>query len=100
MHNTNLMVGGKRVVMLGYGWCGKGIARYAAGLGGRVTVCEVDPARGLEGYADGFDGLPAIEAEEVGEGFDKGTGSRERLPGSPFEREPGRASLAKASGVG
>src|SRR5215217_7302003 len=42
MQSTNLMVGGKRVVVLGYGWCGKGIARYASGLGARVSVCEVD----------------------------------------------------------
>jgi adenosylhomocysteinase len=48
MQNTNLMMGGKRLVVLGYGWCGKGIARYAAGLGARVSVCEVDPVRGLE----------------------------------------------------
>src|SRR3712207_6917215 len=40
MQSTNLMVGGKRIVVLGYGWCGKGIARYAAGLGARVSVCR------------------------------------------------------------
>src|SRR5215204_2015549 len=65
MQNTNLMVAGKRVVVLGYGWCGKGIARYAAGLGARVTVCEVDPVRGLEAYADGFDVLPALKDVEI-----------------------------------
>src|SRR3712207_1338135 len=99
MHNTNLMVGGKRVVMLGYGWCGKGIARYAAGLGARVTVCEVDPVRGLEAYADGFDVLPALEAAQIGEIFITATGSRDVLSKEHFERMPDGAILANAGGV-
>src|SRR3712207_1386585 len=84
--STNLMIGGKRVVMLGYGWCGKGIARYAEGLGARVTVCEVDPVRGLEAYADGFDVLPALDAAEIGEIFLTATGSRDVLAAPHFER--------------
>jgi adenosylhomocysteinase len=99
MQNTNLMVGGKRVVVLGYGWCGKGIARYAAGLGARVTVCEVDPVRGLEAYADGFDVLPALDAAEVGEVFITATGSTDVLAAEHFERMPDGAILANAGGV-
>ena len=99
MQNTNLMMGGKRVVVLGYGWCGKGIARYAAGLGARVTVCEVDPVRGLEAYADGFDVLPALEAAEIGEIFVTATGSRHVLAGEHFERMRDGAILANAGGV-
>jgi adenosylhomocysteinase len=99
MQNTNLMVGGKRIVILGYGWCGKGIARYAAGLGARVTVCEVDPVRGLEAYADGFDVLPALEAAEVGEVFITATGSRGVLGAEHFERMRDGAILANAGGV-
>jgi adenosylhomocysteinase len=99
MQNTNLMVGGKRVVVLGYGWCGKGIARYAAGLGARVSVCEVDPVRGLEAYADGFDVLPALEAAEIGEIFITATGSRDVLTSSHFERMRDGAILANAGGV-
>jgi adenosylhomocysteinase len=99
MQNTNLMVGGKRVVVLGYGWCGKGIARYAAGLGARVTVCEVDPVRGLEAYADGFDVLPSLEAAELGEIFITATGSRDVLSAQHFERMPDGAILANAGGV-
>jgi adenosylhomocysteinase len=99
MQNTNLMVGGKRVVVLGYGWCGKGIARYAAGLGARVTVCEVDPTRGLEAYADGFDVLPALEAAELGEIFITATGSRGVLDVPHFERMRNGAILANAGGV-
>jgi adenosylhomocysteinase len=99
MQNTNLMVGGKRVVVLGYGWCGKGIARYAAGLGARVTVCEVDPVRGLEAYADGFDVLPALEAAEMGEVFITATGSKDVLTAAHFDRMRHGAILANAGGV-
>jgi adenosylhomocysteinase len=99
MQNTNLMVGGKRVIILGYGWCGKGIARYAAGLGARVTVCEVDPVRGLEAYADGFDVLPALEAAKIGEVFITATGSRDVLAREHFERMRDGAILANAGAV-
>jgi adenosylhomocysteinase len=99
MQSTNLMVGGKRVVVLGYGWCGKGIARYAAGLGARVSVCEVDPVRGLEAYADGFDVLPALDAAEIGEVFITATGSRDVLTAAHFERMRDGAVLANAGGV-
>src|SRR5919107_1414288 len=100
MQNTNLMVGGKRVVVLGYGWCGKGIARHAAGLGARVTVCEVDAIRGLEAYADGFDVLPALEAAELGEIFITATGRRGVLGAPHFERMRNGAILANAGGGG
>jgi len=99
MQNTNLMVGGKRLVVLGYGWCGKGIARYASGLGARVSVCEVDPVRGLEAYADGFDVLPAIEAAEIGEIFVTATGSTGVLTEQHFGRMRDGVILANAGGV-
>jgi adenosylhomocysteinase len=99
MQSTNLMVGGKRVVVLGYGWCGKGIARYTAGLGARVSVCEVDPVRGLEAYADGFDVLPALDAAEIGEIFITATGSKDVLTAAHFERMRDGALLANAGGV-
>lgn len=99
MQNTNLMIGGKRLVVLGYGWCGKGIARYAAGLGARVTICEVDPVRGLEAYADGFDVMPALDAAEIGEVFITATGSRDVLSALHFERMRDGAILANAGAV-
>lgn len=99
MQNTNLMVGGKRLVVLGYGWCGKGIARYAAGLGARVVVCEVDPVRGLEAYADGFEVLPSLDAAEAGEVFITATGSRDVLTSEHFERMRDGAILANAGAV-
>src|SRR5919112_5743963 len=99
MQNTNLMVGGKRLIVLGYGWCGKGIAHYASGLGARVSVCEVDPVRGLEAYADGFDVLPAVDAAEIGEIFVTATGSTDVLTAQHFERMRDGAILANAGGV-
>src|ERR671913_152223 len=82
-----------------YGRGGKGIARYAAGLGARVSVCEIDPVRGLEAYADGFDVLPALDAAEIGEVFVTATGSRDVLTAAHFERMRDGAVLANAGGV-
>ena len=54
LRSTNLLIAGKDVVVVGYGWCGRGIALRAQGLGARVTVCDVDPVRALEARMDGF----------------------------------------------
>ena len=54
MRSTNLLVAGKKVLVAGYGWCGRGIAMRASGLGARVLVCEVDPVRAVEAVMDGF----------------------------------------------
>src|SRR5438876_9136007 len=62
MDSTNLLVAGKRFVLVGYGWVGKGIARRARGLNARVVVCEVDPFAALEAHHDGFAVLPVHEA--------------------------------------
>jgi adenosylhomocysteinase len=62
LRSTNLLVAGKNVVVAGYGWCGRGIALRARGLGGRVTVTEVDPVRAGEAVMDGFDVAPLREA--------------------------------------
>ncbi|TML09618.1 MAG: adenosylhomocysteinase, partial [Actinobacteria bacterium] len=62
MDSTNLLVAGKRFVVVGYGWVGKGIARRARGLNARVVVCEVDPFAALEAFHDGFEVLPVAEA--------------------------------------
>ena len=99
MQSTNLMLGGKRLVVIGYGWCGKGIARYAAGLGARVTVCEADPVRGLEAYADGYDVLPATDAAALGEVFITATGVRDVLTQEHFGRMRDGAILANAGAV-
>jgi len=60
--STNLLIAGKEVLVGGYGWCGRGIALRARGLGARVTVTEVDPVRAIEAWMDGFSVAPATEA--------------------------------------
>ena len=62
MRSTNLLVAGKEVLIGGYGWCGRGIALRARGLGARVTVTEIDPVRAIEAWMDGFRVAPAREA--------------------------------------
>lgn len=62
MRTTNLVVAGTEVVVVGYGWCGKGVAMRAQGLGARVTVTEVDPVPANEALMDGFDVMPLTEA--------------------------------------
>ena len=62
MNATNLIVAGKRVVVAGYGWCGKGVAMRSKGLGALVTVTEVDPVKAIEARMDGFDVMPMFEA--------------------------------------
>jgi len=71
---TNLIVAGKIVVVAGYGWCGKGTAMRAKGLGARVIVTEVDPIKAIEAVMDGFDVMPMNEAAKVGDFFVTVTG--------------------------
>ncbi len=59
---TNRLIAGRTVVVSGYGWCGRGVAMRASGLGGNVIVCEVDPLRALEAVMDGYRVMPAVEA--------------------------------------
>ena len=59
---TNRLIAGRTVVVSGYGWCGRGIAMRADGLGGNVIVCEVDPLKALEAVMDGYRVMPAVEA--------------------------------------
>lgn len=59
---TNILLAGKTFVVCGYGWCGRGVASRARGMGARVVVCEVDPVKALEALMDGFDVMPLAEA--------------------------------------
>ena len=74
MRTTNLSVCGKTVVVGGYGWCGKGIARRAAGLGANVIVTEVDPVKAIEALMDGFQVMKMEEAAPMGDFFVTATG--------------------------
>jgi adenosylhomocysteinase len=69
MRTTNMVVAGRTVVVVGYGWCGKGVAKRAAGLGARVVVTEIDPHKACEALMDGFDVMPLEEAAKTGDIF-------------------------------
>lgn len=71
---TNLIVAGKNVVVAGYGWCGKGVAMRAKGLGAKVFVTEVDPIKAIEAVMDGFEVMPMQEAARLGDFFVTVTG--------------------------
>jgi adenosylhomocysteinase len=82
---TNVLIAGLRVVVIGYGWCGRGVAMRAKGLGAHVIVCEVDPLRALEALMDGFEVMPGVEAARVGDVFISVTGNRDAIAGEMFE---------------
>jgi adenosylhomocysteinase len=77
MRTSNLIVAGKTVVVAGYGWCGKGVAMRAKGMGARVIVTEVDPIKGIEAVFDGFETLPMAEAAKKGDVFVTVTGCKD-----------------------
>src|SRR5579862_7586489 len=72
---TNVLLAGKNMVVIGYGWCGKGVAMRAKGMGANVIVCEIDPLKGLEAVMDGFRVLPMAQAAKEGEIFISVTGN-------------------------
>lgn len=75
MRTTNLVVAGKTAVVAGYGWCGKGVALRAKGLGARVIICEIDPIKANEALMDGFEIMPMVEAAKNGDFFITVTGN-------------------------
>ncbi len=77
MRTSNLIVAGKTVVVAGYGWCGKGVAMRAKGMGARVIVTEVNPIKGIEAVFDGFETLPMSEAAKKGDIFITVTGCKD-----------------------
>jgi adenosylhomocysteinase len=82
---TNVLIAGLRVVVIGYGWCGRGVAMRAKGHGAHVIVCEVDPLRALEALMDGFEVMPGVEAARVGDVFISVTGNRDAIAGEMFK---------------
>jgi adenosylhomocysteinase len=81
---TNILIAGKRVVVLGYGWCGRGVALRAKGHGAHVIVCEVDPLRALEAVMDGYEVMPGIDAAREGDIFVTVTGDMHAIGGQHF----------------
>jgi adenosylhomocysteinase len=83
---TNLLLAGKTVVVAGYGWCGKGTALRARGMGANVVVTEVDPVRAIEAAMDGFRVMPMEAAATYGDLFITVTGNKHIIRGEHFER--------------
>ena len=77
MNSTNLIIAGKTVVIAGYGWCGKGMAMRAKGMGAVVVVTEIDPIKALEATMDGFSVMPMDEAAKIGDIFVTLTGCKD-----------------------
>ncbi len=82
---TNLLWAGRRVVICGYGWCGRGVASRARGMGAHVIVTEVNPVRALEALMDGFAVMAGLEAAKVGEVFITVTGGLHTLSKAHME---------------
>jgi len=93
---TNLIVAGKNVVVAGYGWCGKGTAMRAKGLGARVIVTEVDPIRAIEANMDGFEVMPMAAAASLGDIFVTVTGCRDVITAEHFPSIKDGAILCNA----
>ena len=93
---TNILIAGKTVVVAGYGWCSRGIAMRAKGLGAHIIVTEVDPLKALEAVMDGFEVMPMIEAAPLGDIFISATGDIHVLDAPHFERMKDGALLSNS----
>ncbi|RLM49271.1 adenosylhomocysteinase [Halorubrum sp. Atlit-28R] len=93
---TNLSWAGKNVVVGGYGQCGKGVAKKAAGQNANVIVCEVDPRKALEAHMEGYEVLPMAEAAKKGDVFITTTGNRDVITREHFEAMDDGVLLANA----
>lgn len=96
MRTTNLTVVGKTVVVAGYGWCGKGVAMRAKGLGANVIITEIDPIKAVEAAFDGFAVMPMIEAVKKGDIFVTVTGCNDVIRREHFEVMKPGAILSNA----
>ena len=93
---TNLIVAGKDVVVVGYGWCGKGIAMRAKGLGASVIVCEIDPIKAAEAVMDGFKVMTMDKASSIGDIFITVTGCSRVIHGEHYKKMKDGAILCNA----
>ncbi len=96
MRTTNLIVAGKTVVVAGYGWCGRGVAAKAKGLGANVIVTEIDSVKAIEAHMDGFSVMTMDEAAELGDIFVTLTGCKDVITGRHFEKMKNGVLLANA----
>ena len=93
---TNILLAGQRFVIAGYGWCGRGLAMRAKGLGADVIVTEIDPTRAIEAVMDGFRVMPMSEAAKIGDIFVTVTGNKNVLAAEHFEKMKDGAVLANS----
>lgn len=96
MRTTNLIVAGKTVVVAGYGWCGKGIAMKAKGLGAKVIITEIDPIKAIEAHMDGYTVMPMDKAAKYGDVFVTVTGNKDVIRGKHFKNMKNGALLSNA----
>jgi adenosylhomocysteinase len=96
MHTTNIMISGKTLVVAGYGWCGRGVAMRAKGLGANVIVTEIDPVKAIEAIMDGFRVMPMSEAAPLGDIFVTLTGCKDVITGEHVAKMKNGATLANA----
>jgi len=93
---TDLLIAGKKIVVAGYGWCGRGFAMRARGMGAIVIVTEVDPIKALEAAMDGFEVMPMSEAARIGDLFVTLTGNKNVIRAEHFRRMKDRAMVANS----
>jgi len=93
---TNILLAGKRFIVGGYGWCARGIALRARGMGAQVIVTEVDPLRALEAVMDGFEVMPMLEAARIGDIFVTSTGDKHVIDRAHMEVMKDGAILANS----
>jgi adenosylhomocysteinase len=93
---TNVLLAGRNLVVVGYGWCGKGVAMRGRGMGANVIVCEINPIRAIEAVMDGFRVMKMEDAAEVGDIFITVTGNRHVIDGKHFARMRDRAIVANS----
>jgi adenosylhomocysteinase len=96
LRSTNLLVAGKHVLVVGYGWCGRGIALRAQGLGAKVSVAEVDPIRAIEAVMDGFNVASLAEAIRTADFLITATGCRDVVTREDLENAKDGLLLANA----
>ncbi len=96
MRSTNLLLAGKRLVVVGFGWVGKGVAARARGLGAKVIVTEVDPFKALEAHMEGYEVMSLMDAAPLGDFFVTCTGCRDVIDRPHLERMRDGAILANA----
>ncbi len=93
---TNVLITGKTIVTIGYGWCGRGFADRAKGMGAHTVVCEVDPVRALEAVMDGHRVMTMAEASKVGDIFLTVTGGKHAIDGHHFDNMKDGAIVANS----